>query len=104
MWLLSNRSNLFGGPWQSWSVSNLCFRQKFLRQVLQVTGTSWRRKTTELILEEERVMSKFANKGLVVPLIFLCSLIQILTLTPPPNNALLANMGHVSWILAQNLS
>ena len=29
-------------------------------------------------------------------LIFLCSLIQTLTLTPPPNNALLANMhGHV---------
>ena len=25
-------------------------------------------------------------------LIFLCSLIQTLTLTPPPNNALLANM------------
>lgn len=44
MWLVSNRTNLFGGPWQSWSVSNLCFRQKFLRQVLQVTGTSWRRK------------------------------------------------------------
>ena len=33
-------------------------------------------------------MSKFAIKGLVVPLIFLCAL--ILTLTP--NNALLANM------------
>ena len=47
MWL---QSNLFGDPWQSWSVSNLCFRQKFLRQVLQVTGTSWKEKTTELIL------------------------------------------------------
>ena len=47
MWL---QSNLFGGPWQSWSVSNLCFRQKFLRQVLQVTGTSWKEKTTQLIL------------------------------------------------------
>ena len=40
-----------------------------------------------------RVMSKFAIKGLVVPLIFLCSLIQTLTLTLPPNNALLANMS-----------
>ena len=29
-------------------------------------------------------------------LIFLCSLIQTLTLTPPPNNALLANLGHES--------
>ena len=28
-------------------------------------------------------------------LIFLCSLIQTLTPTPPPNNALLANLGHV---------
>ena len=43
-------------------------------------------------------MSKFAIKGLVVPfhllLIFLCSQIQTLTLTPPPNNALLANIRH----------
>ena len=29
-------------------------------------------------------------------LIFLCSLIQTLTLTPPPNHALLANMS--SWV------
>ena len=35
-------------------------------------------------------MSRIANKDLVVSLIFLCSLIQTLTLTPPPNNALLA--------------
>ena len=38
-------------------------------------------------------MSRIANKGLVafdLPLIFLCSLIQTQTLTPPPNNALLA--------------
>ena len=37
-------------------------------------------------------MSRITNKGLVVPLIFLCSLIQTLTLTPPSSNALLANM------------
>ena len=30
-------------------------------------------------------------------LIFLCSLIQTLTLTPPPNNALLANMAMCGW-------
>ena len=35
-------------------------------------------------------MSKFAIKG--YPLIFLYSLIQTITLTPPPNNALLAKM------------
>ena len=35
------------------------------------------------------VMSKFATKALVVPLMFffLCSLIQTIALTPPPNNA-----------------
>ena len=32
------------------------------------------------------------NSALDLLLIFLCSLIQTLTLTPPPNNALLANM------------
>lgn len=63
MWLVSNRSNLFGGPWQSWSVSNLCFRQKFLRQVLQVTGTSWRRKTKRTHLD-----SSIGNKGYLLPL------------------------------------
>ena len=35
-------------------------------------------------------MSRIANKGLHLLLIFLCSLIQTLTLTPLPNNALLA--------------
>ena len=44
-------------------------------------------------------MSRIANKGLLVPLIFLCSLIQTLTLTPPPNNAILdmyvEEMGRV---------
>ena len=33
-------------------------------------------------------------------LIFLCSLIQTLTLTPPPNNALLANMNVYRHMLA----
>ena len=42
-------------------------------------------------------MSRIAVKGLIssafdLLLIFLCSLTQTLTLTPPPNNALLANM------------
>ena len=38
-------------------------------------------------------LSKFAIKSLGVPLIFFFgSLIQALTLTPPPNNALLVNM------------
>ena len=45
-------------------------------------------------------MSKFGIKGLVVCLIFflifLCSLIQTLTLTSTPNNALVAGKhGHV---------
>ena len=31
----------WGCPWQSWSVSNRCFRQKFFRHVVHVTGTSW---------------------------------------------------------------
>jgi len=48
------------------------------------------------ICKKNGVMSKFAIKGLVKPfdllLIFLCSLIQTLTLTPPPNSALLASM------------
>ena len=34
-------------------------------------------------------MSRLSS-GFDLPLIFLCSLIQTLTLTPPPNNALLA--------------
>ena len=37
-------------------------------------------------------LSKFAIKSLGVPLIFFGSLIQTLTLTPPPNNASLVNM------------
>ena len=43
-------------------------------------------------------MSRIANKGLGsafdLLLIFLCSLIQTLNLTPPPNNALLANLDR----------
>ena len=49
-----NRPNLLGGPWHSWSVSNLCFRQKFLRHVLQVTATSWKKKVTECKLNTSK--------------------------------------------------
>ena len=34
-------------------------------------------------------------------LIFLCSLIQTLTLTPPPNNALLANMDMWGFLYSK---
>ena len=36
-------------------------------------------------------------------LIFLCSLILTLTLTPPPNNTLLANVGHVRHTLSNGV-
>ena len=46
-------------------------------------------------------MSRIANKGLVVPLIFFWSffVIQTLILPPPPNNALLANLAERHRVL-----
>jgi len=43
----------------------------------------------------KREMSRIANKGLVVPLIFFCSLIQTLTLTPPTKQCIVGKPGHV---------
>ena len=60
-------------------------------------SSSWACKKSDVQVCHQRLSSAFD-----LLLIFLCSLIQTLTLTPPPNNALLANMdmrgvhGHES--------
>ena len=48
------------------------------------------------------VMSKFAIKGFDLLLIFLCSLIQTLTLNPSLNNPLLANMDMWAYACGDN--
>ena len=48
------------------------------------------------------VIFKFAIKGFDLLLIFLCSLIQTLTLNPSPNNALLANMDMWTYACGDN--
>ena len=50
-------------------------------------SSSWACKKSDVQVCHQR-----HNSALDLLLIFLCSLIQTLTLPPPPNNALLANM------------
>ena len=74
------RYMLYMSKWQlcKWSADYSVVRYRHVQ--CTITGTRGR--------------SRIAIKGLVVPLIFLCHLIP--TLTPLPNNALLANL---EWIL-----